>query len=718
MEKQAFKVFRFLSFLILGFIVIYCGLSFVIFGKFVLEQPRVTNEINISTNQLYSGLKDFDRKENTITSNSTDPWITLTLEKALSIKEIYIEVSKLSTNISKAQIYYANNDEEFSAEKYYNIDLIEGSNRVEISDSSKIKSLRLDLTDTKGVSVSISGVKIIPQTGALILWTLFIVTSIIYGWIVYRAFYPRSVGPKKNNITNHQIFKDILLYQDTSGLKLLGISFSITLLYYLPYITNTLYSIDDYYLNQLYNINIQTLGYNFNSTGRYMESVLAEIFYKINIQPLTKPLGPLLFIASMSLLGVHFTRILKINSFKIALGFVLLFTTNPFLAEIFHYSIIPAYSAFAVLALCIGVVLGEAYTRDRKIYLAILSILAYVISLTIYQIFFPVVFLIFLYKLIVPDFMSATKLNQTERYSKRLVPVIIYISSFIVYTVILKVSFYIWPPTLEYSGNNISEILSNIMNIEYWHKIYGNIQIYIMKDNPFNSGIINWILWIFSFGSLVLFIIKKGAAIEIPAKKIGHVFIAFMLITILGLFVCLGFSMLRPVEISSRSLTAFGIYQSILLLITLNLLASINTKPFIKKSLISLMVLLILFGNMGRIGRTSMDQYRLNTLEKSLVTRIVSRLEINPEFSPNAKLVIVGSPAIGNIAQTTWGDYNVPAIQQFSKVFLFNEITGYNFTMPNAEEIEKANTYLESMESWPSTQSIKSIDGIFIIKLP
>ncbi|NQX47277.1 glucosyltransferase domain-containing protein [Paenibacillus tritici] len=718
MSKKSFASLRLWGFLIGGMIILYCGLSYIISGRIVVEAPSLSNQISISKNQLYSGLKDFERHGDILTSKSSDPWITVELTRMKTIKEVKIELTSLSKENTNAQIYYATGKDNFSGEQHYNMTLKNGENSVVFTKELRLKSLRLDLTDAPGVSAVIANVKIVFHNDVLWFWITFFFVAVVYLITVFRSYFLNNEMNRETVKNSSGLYEKTIAFFDRKELILLISSFLIAILYYLPYITNTLYSIDDYYLNQLYSINIDTLGYNFHSTGRYLEAVLAQIFYYMNIQPLTKPLGPIIFIGSMSILGVFFTRMLKIESFIVSLSFVLIFTTNPFISEIFHYSIIPAYSAFAIIALTLGVIFGEKYVRQPNPYFLILSIIGYVCSLTIYQIFFPIVFLVFIYKLLVPVDPDKNILGNSKRNFFKLCPLIIYFLSFIVYTVGLKISFYIWPPTLAYSGNNIGELIQNIFTSEYWNKIFNNLSIYIFNDNPFNSGKINIVLLIIFLSTLILYVVKKGASNQVPAKELILVFFSFILIPFLGLFANLGFSLLRPVEISSRSFTSFGIFQGILVLLSFDILKKTTKQLTFRRIVISFLVSLVLFSNMGRIGRVALDQYRLNTLERSLVTRIVSRIEINKNFSQTAKLIIVGSPAIGNLENTTWADYNIPAIRQFSKIFLFNEVTGYNFQIPSTEDVEKASSYLESMEAWPSYNSIKFIDGSFVIKLP
>lgn len=725
MPRKTFFDLRLWNFLILGVVLIYLGTSMVFFGKISFEALNINTKIEITTDKLYSSLKDFKRDGTVITSTSTDPWIELNFDKALFIKDINIEISSLNVEHTSAQIYYASDNKSFSGNQYVETTMKTGSNIINIKDNIKIKSLRLDLTNSQGVSISDLKMEVGLSKKILSFWTSLVFIVIIYIVAVFKIYYSnRNNSHEKtakrvcnDNDWGSTLLKEIFLNNETKPIKLFGVSFIISLCFYLPYIVNLLYSIDDYYLNQVYDLNINSLGYNFYSTGRFLEAVLAQAFYYMNIQPLTKPIGPLLFIASMSLIGVCFTQLLRIRSFYISLGFVLLFTTNSFLSEIFSYSIVSAYSAFAVIALGVGLVFGELYARKRKLLLLLFSIIGYVCSLTVYQIFYPIVGVVLIYKLLVPnDFLNDIKKKKDEFY-KQLIPLGIYVLAFVFYGVILQVCFHFHPPTLKYNGGSIGEFLNNIQTTEYWNLLYSNIKIYIFSDNPFNSKIVNWLLWILAFSTFVTYVLKKGIPNLVPDRTLRAVIVSFILIASFGLCLSFGFSILRPAEISSRSLTAFGLYQGLLILFTYNLLSALHMKLARKKVLITLVALIILLGSAGRIGRSSMDQHRLNNLEHSLVTRIVDRLESNSNFTSNAKLVIVGQPQLGNLSHTNFGDYNTPAIQQFGKVFLFNEISGYSFTIPNDVDIEKANSILEGMASWPSANSIKYVDGMFIIKL-
>ncbi|WPP42083.1 glucosyltransferase domain-containing protein [Paenibacillus hunanensis] len=712
------NVARTIIFGIIGTLLLYVFLSLILCGRIVMEAPRFSNELAITQSDLKSTLKDFKDNNNVLTATSNDPWIEINFNQTLHPEKIQISISNLSVDSSFAQIYYSNKENDFSEGKYVEYTLRNGMNEISFSDHPSIKSLRLDLTNQTGVSLQVDSAQFVLDPKITLFWIFFLIMFIVYIAILYSIH--RSVRSDSTISVTESLFSWSVYRQEY---KLFIWSFIIGVLYYLPYITNTLYSIDDYYLDQLYNINIDTLGYNFHSTGRYTQAILAQLFYYMNIQPLTKPLGPLLFIAALSLLGICLTRLLKINSFILSLSIVLLLVTNPFFGEIFHYSIVPAYSAFAVLALAGGVAFGHKYKNNKRFIFGFLSIVFYIISLTTYQIFYPIVFIVFLYNLIMPSTLHISKRKNADMYVEeepileKLIPILMYGAAFVIYSILLKIVFFFWPPQLAYSGNNIGQLLYNFTHMPYWISIFGNINRFLLENNPFNSQLINFLLWGIFFTILAAYVTFNGMLAKISLTRLLNVSIRLFILAFIGLVACLGFSLLRPEEISSRSFTAFGLYQAVLLLTVYSIVTILKMKPRYRKILVSAMIIIILVGNIGRIGRSALDQHRLNSMENSLVTRIVERMEANKDFTPNSRLVISGTANLNSISYTTFGDYNVPASQQFSKVFLFNEVTGYSFQQPTPEDIEKANQLLEGMKGWPDQTSIKNENGVFIIKL-
>ena len=125
----------------------------------------------------------------------------------------------------------------------------------------------------------------------------------------------------------------------------------------------------------------------------------------------------------------------------------------------------------------------------------------------------------------------------------------------------------------------------------------------------------------------------------------------------------------------------------------------------------------IVFINAAMAGKNALNTMRLNEIEMNMANRIVARMETFEEFSSDATLVILGVPATGIVGSTGIGDYNVPASVSFSKVFMFNEATGYTFKDPTNEQYAIAYSYIEEMNTWPKDKSVLYKDGMFIVRL-
>ena len=148
--------------------------------------------------------------------------------------------------------------------------------------------------------------------------------------------------------------------------RLLFIICSISLiLAAMPFIANLLYRADDYVLLGEYNINLSTMWYNYRAYGRYIEGLLADILYKFNLSPLTKPMGIYCFIAFNVMLGIYIVEKLDVKDSVLRGAIVLASVSNPFLIEKYCYSTIPIFSGFAMLFLVMGAEAGEKIKANK-----------------------------------------------------------------------------------------------------------------------------------------------------------------------------------------------------------------------------------------------------------------------------------------------------------------------------------------------------------------
>lgn len=484
-------------------------------------------------------------------------------------------------------------------------------------------------------------------------------------------------------------------------------AFFVSVLFLLPIISNFMYSIDDYHLLQVYNINIANMGYNYYSTGRFVEGILAEIFSIFNLLPINKPVGQLLFSFSLCFLGTVMIKELKINGRVKKIIFVLIFALNPFWGELYYYSTVTVFCGIAVLFLAFGFVFSERYEESHKIRYLLLSMIFYYCSLATYQIFYLIILYLIVYWFLEVIFDSESTIKNV--WKKRKVYIYTYVGSFILFYIIMKIAFSVKEPTLNYNMDNIGDFIKGLFQKSYWNELFYNLKYYLLSDNEMNSKLLFLIMIIVPF----LYISIQIWKYEIGCKKNYILFVAkellLALIICIGIILSVGFSLLRISEISYRSFTTIGIFEALLILLA--------QKKNEKSKVIAFVALACVLINGTRMGRVALNTYRLNSVEENLANRIVYRLEEMENFNPNATLVLFDSPVISNINMADLGDYNSSALSNFSKVLMVNEISGYNFKLPTSEEYELATTYYNNMSCWPNKSSVVSVNDIYIVRM-
>ncbi len=482
----------------------------------------------------------------------------------------------------------------------------------------------------------------------------------------------------------------------------------IGLLCALPFISNLIYSIDDYHLWNVYDINWETMGYNFYSTGRIVEGILAEILFRFNLQPLNRPMGMVVFIASLAMFGTLVGKLLNIRNIMLKFLICILIVLNPFNTEIFYYSNITVYSGIAVFFLTVGFWYSHQYVdKKRRVYL-LYSCFFYCLSLGVYQIFYPMVFFIILLA-VIRDF------NENEmQWRKYAIYSGIYFLSFLLFYIFLKFMFAFIPPSLIYEGIDLGEFIKKLFSPNYYIRLLGIVKQYY-GDTILHSSL--------AFGSVVIGsgIICILGLLNVHRDKRIVYFVGVCLFLLLGPVMCIGFGLARPDDISARTFTSYGVYLGGLLLIDYYYLRDIcKKKESIKEQCIKIVTIVfavICFINGSLIGKAANNIIRLNNKEANMVNRIVGRMEEFEEFTGYEPLVIQGVPMLSGISDKSLGNLGQPASASFSKVLLFNEVSGYSFSIPNAEQVKQASKIIDDMSTWPQKDSVAYIDGIFVVRL-
>lgn len=162
-----------------------------------------------------------------------------------------------------------------------------------------------------------------------------------------------------------------------------------------------------------------------------------------------------------------------------------------------------------------------------------------------------------------------------------------------------------------------------------------------------------------------------------------------------------------------RDIAAIGIFWAgIIAIIGLTLEEKIRTVSYILCGTVFL-------GFIGINNHIFVDQKIVNLRDAQKADRIVVRLEENPDFMNLKSLAIIGGYwGFESPLKTAQGDMNVSALSvSWSKVYLINQITGYNFLSPTKEENSEAEKYCLTAPKWPSAEAIKIFGTLGIVCL-
>ena len=137
------------------------------------------------------------------------------------------------------------------------------------------------------------------------------------------------------------------------------------------------------------------------------------------------------------------------------------------------------------------------------------------------------------------------------------------------------------------------------------------------------------------------------------------------------------------------------------------------------KSLIFIFRIIILVGFVFLSNQILADQQRVNQWDKMMANRLISRLEMNPDFK-NVQFVYINGGSWGFPAKlrTIQGDMNTSAFfPAYSKVLLLAESSGYRFKAASGRKATVGKTYCEGKQPWPNTESITVVEDLAIICL-
>lgn len=129
---------------------------------------------------------------------------------------------------------------------------------------------------------------------------------------------------------------------------------------------------------------------------------------------------------------------------------------------------------------------------------------------------------------------------------------------------------------------------------------------------------------------------------------------------------------------------------------------------------------LILAAFIGLNEQIFADQLRLNLRDMAEANRIVTRLELLPNFREIETVVLSGGFwGYASPIRTMEGDMNTSALYvEWAKVFLLNEASGYAFHNAHRDVKLRIAPFCEASPKWPAVGSVSTQGPIAIVCLP
>jgi hypothetical protein len=381
---------------------------------------------------------------------------------------------------------------------------------------------------------------------------------------------------------------------------------------------------------------------------------------------------------------------------------------HPYLTEIFTFRIaLPYYS----VALIFSIIALEMVTRGASTWgtraLALLATLAMLFTYQIFLNYFAVAIIFaFIYGQVIHNKNGQTLLTNNVYRERAITLVIISIISAIAFIITVRMAKIMGLAntagrtnfvTFDEIPQRIEQISSALVKI-YW------------SAEPVFSGWLKILVTLMLIVSIVmifwhLFTEKNK---ENSISNLFFTFFSFLLLIPVSLGVIIAFNDWWPVP---RVISHVAIIIGLIFLLADSCIQS-SSNHFLK-STIFLFRMIVLIGFVLLSNQILADQQRINQWDKMMANRIISRLEMHPNFG-NIKFVHVSGGSWGYPAKlrTPQGDMNISVLSvPYAKAALLSEVSGYDFKWAiQAKDVAIGEAYCEARKPWPHPESV-TIDG-------
>ena len=240
-------------------------------------------------------------------------------------------------------------------------------------------------------------------------------------------------------------------------------------------------------------------------------------------------------------------------------------------------------------------------------------------------------------------------------------------------------------------------------------------QIYWSAEPVFSGWLKSLVALMLIISVVIIFLhlLNKRSAIN-SIRNIFLIVFAFLLLVPVSLGVIMPFGDWWPVP---RVIAHVSIIIGLIYLLADSCIMDSGNRLLTSAIFVSRIVILI--GFIFLSNQILADQQKVNQWDRMMANRIISRLEMQPNFNQVQFVYINGGKwAFPAKLVTVQGDMNISAfLPEYSKVPLLSAVSGYKFERAIGEKAVVGKTYCKAREPWPHTESVAIDNDLAIICL-
>jgi hypothetical protein len=437
------------------------------------------------------------------------------------------------------------------------------------------------------------------------------------------------------------------------------------------------------------------------SQGRIGAAVLREILRRLDaVPPTSGQLGNIALTVTLVWVGILICRIWSVEHMPMLSGLVVLFLClHPYQAEIFTFRVAGLTLAVALALAFYG--LSTCALSRRTLIVAVLAIAA---ALVTYQVVVNYLAMVLLFN-IVFYFARGRDDDQNEAgrvLRDQLVTFTLALLCFALAT--LAIPFVLrLPLTQRTAMMTLSQ--APVREALLWKQL-GVMFIHSEAILPVAT---KYLLILTPIATLAISAIQNPRTLQtIRLRSV----LAFLLAVLLGVPGSLGVVLILqewwPVP---RVCEHIGIFWAGIFVLVYRIV------PTLSRRVMLLLSGVILFSFLGSNNHIFLDQNRVNRRDQANANRMVARLEALPGFSPTEAVAIIGGFwGYPSPIPTAEGDMNISALYaEWSKLYVLNEVSGYNLKPAPPDAVEKAKAYCVAAQKWPAPESVAKLDSVSVV---